>query len=152
MTMAVTKINEGEVIAFDPSTVLEEFAGEGLEEVTAEDLAIPFLRVLAQLSPQVNKRDGAYVEGAEAGMIYNTVANEAYDGEKGILVVPCHYNRRFVEWQPRSSGGGFVGSYPIDSDMLKQKMCFPMETCSPTRHSFSLYYCTEANIRNAALR
>tara|TARA_R110000824_G_scaffold15234_2_gene64202 strand:+ start:2993 stop:3796 length:804 start_codon:yes stop_codon:yes gene_type:complete len=120
MNMAVTKINEGEVIAFDPSTVLEEFAGEGLEEVTAEDLAIPFLRVLAQLSPQVNKRDGAYVEGAEAGMIYNTVANEAYDGEKGILVVPCHYNRRFVEWQPRSSGGGFVGSYPIDGDMLKQ--------------------------------
>ena len=94
MIMAVAKRNQGEVVAFDASSVLEEFAGEGLEEVTAEDLAIPFLRVLAQLSPQVNKRDGAYVEGAEAGMIYNTVANEAYDGEKGILVIPCHYNRK----------------------------------------------------------
>ena len=112
---AVTKKKEapgesGEVVAFDPATAFEEFAGAGLEEVTTEDLAIPFLRILAQLSPQVNKRDGAYVEGAEAGMIYNTVSNEAYDGEKGVLVVPCYYNRRFIEWQPRSSGGGYVGS------------------------------------------
>lgn len=120
MIMAIAKKSEGEVIAFDRNSVLEEFAGEGLEEVTAEDLAIPFLRVLAQLSPQVNKRDGAYVDGAEAGMIYNTVANEAYDGEKGILVVPCHYNRKFIEWQPRSSGGGFVSSHPIDSNLLKE--------------------------------
>ena len=61
----------------------EEFNGVGFSEVTTEDLAIPFLRVLAQLSPQVNKRDGAYIEGAEAGMIYNTVMNEVYDGEEG---------------------------------------------------------------------
>ena len=121
---AVTKKKEapgesGEVVAFDPATAFEEFAGAGLEEVTTEDLAIPFLRILAQLSPQVNKRDGAYVEGAEAGMIYNTVSNEAYDGEKGVLVVPCYYNRRFIEWQPRSSGGGYVGSYTPDAPVVK---------------------------------
>ena len=44
----------------------EELAGAGFSEVSTEDLAIPFLRILAQLSPQVNKREGAYVEGAEA--------------------------------------------------------------------------------------
>ncbi len=63
------------------------------------------------MSPQVNKRDGAYVHGAEAGMIFNTVLNEAYDGIKGIRVMPCHYNRRFVEWKPREQGGGYIGSY-----------------------------------------
>lgn len=90
---------------------LESFANMGMEEMTADDLSVPYLRILAQLSPQVNKRDGAYVQGAEAGMIFNTVSNEVYDGEEGILVVPCYYNRRLVEWKPRASGGGLVESY-----------------------------------------
>lgn len=96
----------------------EKFAGMGMDEVHAEDMSVPFLRILAQLSPQVNKRDGAYVEGAEAGMIYNTVANEVYDGEKGILVVPCYYNRRYVEWKPREKGGGYVNSYEPDDKIV----------------------------------
>ena len=96
----------------------EDFAGAGLEDVSADDLSVPFLRILAQLSPQVNKRDGAYIEGAEAGMIYNTVANEAYSGEEGILVVPCYYNLRYVEWKPREKGGGYVGSYDADHKIV----------------------------------
>lgn len=96
----------------------EEFAGLGMDQVRADDMSIPFLRILAQLSPQVNKRDGAYVEGAEAGMIYNTVANEAYDGDEGILVVPCYYNRRYVEWKPREKGGGYVSSYDPDDKIV----------------------------------
>lgn len=97
----------------------EEFAGLGMEDVSAQDMAIPFLRILAQLSPQVNKRDGAYVQGAEAGMIYNTVANEVYDGEKGVVVVPCYYSRRMIEWKPREQGGGYVGAYEVDDPIVK---------------------------------
>ena len=37
----------------------EALAGLGMEQVKTDDLSIPFLRILAQLSPQVNKRDGA---------------------------------------------------------------------------------------------
>lgn len=96
----------------------EDFAGYGMDQVRTEDMSIPFLRILAQLSPQVNKRDGAYVEGAEAGMIYNTVANEAYDGEEGVLVIPCYYNRRYVEWKPREKGGGYVNAYDVDDKIV----------------------------------
>ena len=96
----------------------EQYANLGMEQVRTEDMSVPFLRILAQLSPQVNKRDGAYVQGAEPGMIYNTVANEAYDGEKGILLVPCYYNRRYVEWKPREAGGGYVGSYGADDPII----------------------------------
>ena len=92
----------------------EDLGGLGFEETTSRDMAVPFLRILAQLSPQVNKRDGAYVDGAEAGMMFNTVANKVYDGEKGVAVVPCYYNRRFVEWAPREKGGGYFGSYHPD--------------------------------------
>jgi hypothetical protein len=97
----------------------EAFANEGLESVSAQDLAIPYLRILAQLSPQVNKRDGAYVQGAEAGMIYNTVENVVYDGEEGVQVIPCYYRRVLVEWKPREQGGGYVGTYPADDNIGK---------------------------------
>lgn len=96
----------------------EAFANEGLESVSSQDLAIPYLRLLAPLSPQVNKRDGAYVEGAEAGMIYNTVENVAYDGEIGVKVVPCYYRRVYVEWKPREKGGGYVQTYPVDDKIV----------------------------------
>ena len=93
------------------SAQFEEYSSAGFSEVTAEDLSIPFKWVLPQLRPQENNRDGAYVEGAEAGMLFNTVLNEVYDGVDGVQVVPCHYNRRFVEWKPREQGGGYVQSY-----------------------------------------
>lgn len=96
----------------------EDFGGLGFEETTSQDMAIPFLRILAQLSPQVNKRDGEYVEGAEAGMLFNTVANCVYDGEKGVTVIPCYYNRRYVEWAPREKGGGYFGSYKPDDAIV----------------------------------
>lgn len=98
----------------------EEFANEGLESVSAQDLAIPYLRILAQLSPQVNKRDGAYVQGAEAGMIYNTVENVVYDGEKGVKVIPCYYRRVYVEWKPREQGGGYVATHGADDPIVKR--------------------------------
>ena len=97
----------------------EEAAGAGFEDTTTQDLSIPFLRILAQLSPQVNKRDGAYVQGAEAGMIFNTVANEAYDGDKGTQVIPCYYTRRYVEWKPREQGGGYVASYSPEDAIVQ---------------------------------
>jgi hypothetical protein len=96
----------------------EDFAGFGMGEVRPEDMTIPFLRILAQLSPQVNKRDGAYVEGAEAGMLFNTVSNEVFNGEEGVLVIPCYYSRRYVEWKPREKGGGYVGSYDVDDKIV----------------------------------
>lgn len=98
----------------------EQFSGVGLEEVRTEDLAIPFLRILAQLSPQVNKRDGKYVPGAEPGMLFNSVSGELFDGEKGVLVLPCYYNRRYVEWTPREKGGGYVGAYDVDNPIIKR--------------------------------
>jgi len=97
----------------------EAFANEGLESVSASDLSIPYLRILAQLSPQVNKRDGSYVQGAEAGMIYNTVENAVYGGENGVAVIPCYYRRVYVEWKPREKGGGVVTSYNINDPVVK---------------------------------
>tara|TARA_R100001377_G_scaffold77034_1_gene54145 strand:- start:1005 stop:1820 length:816 start_codon:yes stop_codon:yes gene_type:complete len=115
----ITKVANTEVSAYEG---MEEYSGTGFAEVTTEDLSIPFLRILAQLSPQVNKQDGAYVAGAEAGMMFNTVLNEAYNGDEGIQVVPCHYNRRYVEWKQREQGGGYEGSYLPDDPIVNTTM------------------------------
>ena len=86
--------------------------------MTQEDLALPFLKVLGQLSPECNKRDAKHVEGAEPGMIINTVTNEIYNGEKGIDVIPVHYKRQYIEWQDRGeSQGAPVKIYEAGDDL-----------------------------------
>ena len=73
--------------------------------VGQDDLALPFLKILGQLSPEVNKRDGKYVEGAEPGMIYNSVTGELFNGEQGVPVIPCYYKLEYVEWKDRGKDG-----------------------------------------------
>jgi len=102
------------------ANMFETDAGQGIANITQEDLALPFLKVLGQLSPEVNKRNAKYVEGAEPGMIINTVTNEVYDGEKGIDVVPVYYKRQHIEWQDRGeSQGAPVKIYEAGDDLPK---------------------------------
>ena len=101
--------------------MFEQDAQAGFQNMEQADLALPFLRILGQLSPQVNKRDAKYVNGAEPGMIYNTVTGELYDGEKGINVIPAYYKREYVEWQDRGEGSGApVAIHSSSSDILTQ--------------------------------
>ena len=103
------------------TNVFEGDANKGSQNITQEDLALPFLKVLGQLSPEVNKKHGKYVEGAEPGMILNTVTNENYDGNKGIEVLPVYYKRQYVEWQDRGeSKGAPVAIHDAGSDILSK--------------------------------
>ena len=102
------------------TNVFEADAGQGVANIKQEDLALPFLKVLGQLSPEVNKRDAKHVEGATPGMIINTVTNELYDGEKGIQVLPVYYKRQHIEWQDRGeSKGAPVNIYDAGDDIPK---------------------------------
>jgi len=101
------------------TNMFEADADKGSQNMTQDDLALPFLKVLGQLSPEINKRDGKYVEGAEPGMILNTVTNEIFDGAKGIEVLPAFYERKYVEWQDRGdSKGAPVAIHNAESDIV----------------------------------
>ena len=101
--------------------MFEADADKGSQNMTQDDLALPFLKVLGQLSPETNKRDGKYVEGAEPGMILNTVTNEIFDGAKGMNVIPVYYERKLVEWQDRGeSKGAPVAIHNAESDIMSQ--------------------------------
>jgi len=94
---------------------------DGMEGMKQGDFAMPFLRVLGQLSPEVNKRDAKYVDGAEPGMIFNTVTGQAYDGEKGVNVLPCGYKREYVEWSDRGEGTSApIAIHSVDSGIIEQ--------------------------------
>jgi len=114
-TAPVTKID-----AKLPSTNLfENDANAGFQTMSQEDLALPFLKVLGQLSPEVNTRHAKHIKGAEPGMILNTVTNELHDGAQGINVIPCFYKREFVEWKDRGeSMGAPVGVHAVNSDVV----------------------------------
>ena len=75
-------------------------SGMGLENVDKGDLALPFLKLLQSGSDETKKKHAKYVEGAEAGMFYNTVTKKLYSGEKGIEVIPVFYKMTYPEWAP----------------------------------------------------
>ena len=116
--MSKSEITKAEVNATALAAMQQQFADDanaGFEEADASAYAIPFLQVLQSGSPQCKKSDGAYIKGAEEGMFYNTVTQEVFSGEDGLIVIPCHYTQRFIEWRTRESGGGFVGEHlPTD--------------------------------------
>ena len=111
----ITKRDKAGALA---ESVFEADAGAGISNIKQDDLALPFLKVLGQLSPECNKRDAKHVEGAEPGMIINTVTNELFDGVKGIEVLPVYYKRQYIEWQDRGeSQGAPVHIYEAGDDI-----------------------------------
>ena len=103
------------------ASMFEEDKAGGMQGMDSDDFAMPFLRVLGQLSPEVNERDAKYVEGAKAGMIFNTVTKQTYDGEKGLNIIPCGYKREYVEWSDRGEGTSApVAIHPVSSGIIKE--------------------------------
>ena len=114
-TASVTKIDS----KLPSATLFEDDANAGFQTMSQDDLALPFLKVLGQLSPEVNTRHAKHIQEAAPGMILNTVTNELYDGAKGIQVIPCYYKREYVEWKDRGeSMGAPVGIHASDSEVV----------------------------------
>ena len=111
--MSKAVINKESNLPADVLDVFSSHEGEGLDYDTSE-LQIPFVRLLQALSPQLSKRDPAYIEGASNGDIFNTVTGQKWDGESGITVIPCYQETKYLKFVPRASGGGFLGEMSKD--------------------------------------
>ena len=103
-----------------PSSILfESDAHAGFENVKTGSLALPILKLLQNGSAEAQKRNANYVQGAEPGMLLNTVTKKVYDGAKGIDVIPCHYKLEYQEWSDFGTGSGRPENiYPDNSDIL----------------------------------
>ncbi len=79
----------------------------GSEEVTIQDITIPRLSMVQDLSPQRKKNNAEYIEGCEEGMLFNTVTNELY--KTSVIFVPVYFRLEWLVWKHRDSGGGLQG-------------------------------------------
>lgn len=111
--MATTKSSVPAMIDYETD------AGAGLD-FGAQDMAIPFLMILQSGSPQV-KRGEQQVAGASEGDVFNTITGEIFKAGTGVTVIPCAYQKRWVEWRPRESGGGFVAQHESEAIMSSCK-------------------------------
>ena len=94
--------------------------GAGMEDVKREEYKIPFLSILDAKSPQCKPKNAGGM-GLKPGDIYNTATGEAYDGEKGIDVIPVKRDENYPEFISRKedgSGGGFVGIRAADDPLV----------------------------------
>jgi hypothetical protein len=80
-------------------------AGAGLENLTQDELSIPFVRLAQPLTPTVIEGDMA------PGDIFNSATGDVYEDPSFVIAAR---DRNFVEYVPRDNGGGFVGIHPPD--------------------------------------
>ena len=88
---------------------VKEASGLGNENVGAEHLQTPRVKLLQQMNSEVDENHDAYVEGAKPGHFLNSVTNENYGTE--LYVINMHFKEDFVLWKKRDAGGGLVGTY-----------------------------------------
>lgn len=126
--MAETKTTKKDVAtkkeAGLPAEFMDELAAAGEEHqetMGKDDMSIPFLQILQSLSPQCTKGEPEYIKGAEASDLVNTVTNAIIktrdDDDNAVMgnarILPISYKRSFIEWVPRSKGGGLVKEYSV---------------------------------------
>jgi len=107
-------VAQGTEVAERPSYMGE--GTRGSEEVGINDVTIPRLSIIQDLSPQHKKNKAEYIEGAEVGMLFDTVTMSLYDNS--VIFVPVYYRLEWVVWKNRDAGGGFVGAFPTQEEAV----------------------------------
>lgn len=83
--------------------------GRGSENVEMQDMVIPRIELVQALSECLKKGSAEYIEGAEAGMFYNSVTRELYG--PSVIVCPVFFKKQYLAWRDRKKGGGFGGAF-----------------------------------------
>lgn len=82
---------------------LAEVAGQGFENMSNDEVAVPRLLIAQALSDVV--QNGS----VKVGHFYNSITGEDYGDSIDLIV--CHFQKVWVEW--KKNNGGYVGTYPI---------------------------------------
>ena len=85
---------------------VKEASGLGNENVTAEHLQTPRVKLLQQMNSEVDPNHDAHIKGAKPGDFINSIDNKNYGTE--LYVINVHFKEDFVLWRKRESGGGPV--------------------------------------------
>jgi hypothetical protein len=110
---AVAKAVESALAVSDERPDWMQEGNRGSESVGVDDLTIPRIAMIQDLSPQRKADKPEYIEGAKEGMIFNTVSGQLYGSD--VKVVPCFFRKEWVIWKDRKQGGGFRGAFSTEA-------------------------------------
>lgn len=97
-----TELARGQQNALAPAPDYIEDSREGFENMTAADLVFPRAVLMQALSPQVQD-----TEEFSSGDIVNSVSNTLIAAREQVrTIVPLKFWHEWIEWRPRSEGGG----------------------------------------------
>lgn len=94
---------------------LTQGTGAGNENVSTDDMTIPRLDVIQQLSPQLDPSSPKFIEGAKLGHIFNSLTGDLYEH---VFVINLHYETKYQIFKKRKFGGGFEGSFDSEAEAL----------------------------------
>lgn len=89
----------------DLSDYLDEVAGQGFENMSSNETAVPRLNIAQALSDVVSNGN------VPQGHFYNSISGKDYGDT--IDVVVCHFQKMWVEW--KKNQGGYVATHEIGS-------------------------------------
>lgn len=121
--LPATKGTDADLVVVGANANLPAFLQErmnqparGAEGVGMDDLVIPRLELVQSLSPCLQEGEGAYIEGAKPGMLFNNVTRELYG--KSVQVIPVSFKKEYIVWANRKKvkGGGFVGAFQTEAE------------------------------------
>ncbi len=76
--------------------------GSGFEDINTETMAIPFIKLVQALSPQMKKSAPEYNPDAKIGDVINSVTGKIY--EEPLKIVVGKFDRLFLEWDSNTRG------------------------------------------------
>ena len=93
----------------------------GLEGISNECIAIPFLKLAQDLTPEARKVHSQYLEGLSPGMFFNRTTRSIY-GSK-LKVVVLGFYQQFGEWEgdpPNAKPKGFYSQMEYERDIMPE--------------------------------
>ena len=122
-TPAVPPVEETGLVKADlmgvetmPAYLKKDGPGKGNENVQTEDLIIPRLGIIQDLSPQLDADNAdKYIPGAKVGQLFNSLTKELYDS---VLLCNLFFRKESTVFVKRHAGGGFRGAYQTEAEAV----------------------------------
>ena len=90
--------------------------GAGMENATADDYAVPFIKIVQKSSPIIDENPEA-----RPGQMYNSIDGSLFDE---LILIPCSFKKEFVHWHLRKTDGGvgdgIINTLPMDTPLLAE--------------------------------
>lgn len=84
---------------------LEKVAGMGMAQMSFDDIEIPVLMIVQDLSPEKDEESSKFIPGCKPRDIIETSEGRIFET---VTFIPVSMSKDIPEWKPRNAGGGLV--------------------------------------------